>query len=53
LRRSKLNATREMARNHVTPNDWRAAQRTTRSKAAQELITMAIQMIDEHLQTTE
>ena len=53
LRRSKLNATREMARNQVTPNDWRTAQRTTRSKAAQELITMAIQMIDEHLQTTE
>ncbi len=45
--RARLESSRGELKNLVTPNDWRAAQRLSRSKSAPELITMALLLVDE------
>jgi len=46
LHRARLDHWRNLARPHVSIADWRSGQRLTRSKSFQELVTMAIQVVE-------
>lgn len=46
LHLARMEATRSIVRPHVSPTEWRAAQRMTRSKSSRELITIAITLLD-------
>ena len=46
LHRARLASSRDVTKLHVSPADWRSGQRLTRSKNAQELTTMAIQIVE-------
>ena len=47
LHRTRLHAYIEAVKPRQSPTEWRAGQRLTRSKSANELITMAIQLLEE------